>query len=149
MNSLKDLIERCHHRHEKPLRQQKTMATPWMHFHKGYPHQFTVHCAYRHPTLLDDLEAADVSFMPIGRAPESDRGPMDFGGKRFLKRQSAKDWHFRQRNASGGIQVYTGIPSEREGARWHDLEHINRFVLHPMPFLPALRHLSMPLQARC
>ena len=72
--------------------------------------------------LIDDLEAAEVSFMPIGRAPGNDRGPMDFGGERFSKRQSAKDWHFKQWNASWGIQVYTGIPSERDGAPWHDLD---------------------------
>ncbi|MDE0682223.1 MAG: helix-turn-helix domain-containing protein, partial [Candidatus Poribacteria bacterium] len=59
-------------------------------------------------------------FMPIGHAPTNDRGPRDFGGARFLKRQGISDWPDRRWYASWGIQIYTGIPSERNGARWHD-----------------------------
>ena len=51
-----------------------------------------------------------------------DRGPNDFGGERFLKRQGAEDWILRRWYASWGIQMYTGIPSGREGAHWHDLD---------------------------
>ena len=121
MNSLKDIIQRCHDRHEKPLRQRKTVAKPILH-RKFYPYQFTVYCAHRHPVGLDDVEQAAISFMPIGRAPGYDRGPRTFGGKRFLKRQGMTDWLIRRWQASWGLQVYTGIPSERDGARWHDLE---------------------------
>ena len=71
--------------------------------------------------LLDDLEVADISFMPIGRAPENDRGPRHFGGELFLRRTTKENWGFRRWDESWGIQVYTGIPSERDGARWHDL----------------------------
>ena len=60
--------------------------------------------------------------MPIGRAPESDRGPRTFGGDRFSKRQGAEDWRPRRWHASWGIQVYTGVPSECDGARWHDFD---------------------------
>ena len=72
--------------------------------------------------ILYEFEQANISFMPIGRAPDHDRGPMDYGGKRFLTRQSIEDWHPQLWHRSWGIQVYTGIPSERDGAQWHDIE---------------------------
>ena len=120
MNPLKDIIQRCHERHAKPLRQRKTVAMPSM-FTKGHFYQYRVYCAHNTPVLLDDLEAADISFMPIGRAPENDRGPRHFGGELFRRRTKAENWGFRRWQTSWGIQVYTGIPSERAGAHWHDL----------------------------
>ena len=120
MNPLKDIIQRCHERHANPLRQRKTVAMPSM-FTKGHFYQYRVYCAHNAPVLLDDLEMADISFMPIGRAPENDRGPRHFGGELFRRRTKAEDWGFRRWETSWGIQVYTGIPSERAGAHWHDL----------------------------
>ena len=121
MNSLKDLIERCHQRHEKPLRQRRTVVTPAL-YSKSHSYQVTVYCAQRYPVLLADMEQADISFMPIGRAPESDQGPRNFGGERFLKRQRMRNWGIRRWQASWGLQVYTGIPSECDGAGWHDID---------------------------
>ena len=121
MNSLEDLIECCHQRHEKPLRQRRTVVTPAL-YNKSHSYQVTVYCAQRYPVLLADMEQADISFMPIGRAPEFDRGPRDFGGERFLKRQGIQNWGIRRWHASWGLQMYTGIPSERDGAPWHDLD---------------------------
>ena len=72
--------------------------------------------------MLRDLEAAGISFMPIGRAPGTDHPPRTFGGERFLKRQGATDWNIGQLRKSWGIQVYTGIPSARDGAPWHDID---------------------------
>ena len=120
MNALKDIIQHCHKRHGETLRQRKTVATPAL--HKRSPYHFKVHCARRTAMALEDLEQADISFMPIGHAPHNDRGPKDFGGERFLKRQGIEDWRFRRWFVSWGIQIYTGIPSERDGARWHDLD---------------------------
>ena len=120
MNPLKDIIQRCHERHAKPLRQRKTAAMPSM-FTKGHFYQYRVYCAHNTPVLLDDLEMADISFMPIGRAPENDHGPRHFGGELFRRRTKAEDWGFRRWQTSWGIQVYTGIPSQRDGAHWHDL----------------------------
>ena len=120
MESLKDIIQQCHERHEKPLRQRKTEATPAM-YTKGHPHQYTVYCAHRYPVMLHDLEQAHISFMPIGRAPWNDQGPQDYKGKRFLKRQGVTDWDVKQWNDSWGIKIYTGIPSACKGARWHNL----------------------------
>ena len=120
MNILQDIIERCHQRHAKPLQQRQTVAMPSMHT-KGHFYQYRVYCARKCPMLLDDLEAADISFMPIGRAPENDRGPRHFGGELFFRRTSKENWGFRRWGTSWGIQVYTGIPSESDGARWHDL----------------------------
>ena len=48
-------------------------------------------------------------------------GPGDFRGKRFLKRQGITDWGIKRWDTSWGIQLHTGMPSERNGARWHDL----------------------------
>ena len=121
MNSLKDIIERCHQRHKKPLRQRKSVATYWL-YNKDYPHQYTVYCAHKYPVTLSNLEQAGISFMPIGPSREHDPGHQAFNSKkRFLKTQGMKDWHIKHWRASWGIQVCTGIPSERDGARWHDL----------------------------
>ena len=120
MDVLKDIIQRCHQRHKKPLRQRKTNVTPAL--YKGLPYHFTVYCAWRYPVKLYELEQADISFMPIGRAPHHDHGPLNFGGERFLKRQSIEDWYASLWHKSWGIQIYTGMPSERSGAQWNDLD---------------------------
>ena len=116
---LQDMIAHCHQRHENPLKQQKTISTPRL--YKGLPYHFTAYCAHRYPVLLQDLEAAGISFMPIGQAPGTDRAPRHFGGERFLKRQEAIDWEITQWHESWGIQVYTGMPSARDDAPWHDI----------------------------
>ena len=120
MDTLKDLIKRCHQRHEKSLKQRRTVVTSAP--YKGLPYHFTVYCARKYPVKLHELEASDISFMPIGHAPWNDNGPRDFGGERFLKRQGIEDWFIRHWHKSWGIQVYTGIPSESDSARWHDLD---------------------------
>ena len=71
---------------------------------------------------LYDLEQAHISFMPIGHAPEADHPPKDFGGERFLKRQGTRDWIPRRWFASWGIEIYTGTPSGRDDAQWHDID---------------------------
>ena len=121
MSFLDNLIERCQQRHEKPLRQRKTMVTPAL-YNKGHLYQLTVYCAQRYPVLLAELEPADISFMPIGHASENDRGPRDLGGARFLKCQGIRDWGMRRWRASWGIQIYTGTASEHTGGRWHDID---------------------------
>ena len=120
MNALKDILQRCHKRHEKPLNQRKTVITPAI--YKGLDYHFTVYCAHRHPVRLYDLEQAGISFMPTGRTQASVRIPQSFGGERFLRPQRMEDWEGQQWHASWGIQVYTGIPSQRDGAPWHDFD---------------------------
>ncbi|MYH80971.1 type IV toxin-antitoxin system AbiEi family antitoxin domain-containing protein [Candidatus Poribacteria bacterium] len=119
-NVLRDIISRCHRRHEKPLKQRKTILTPPL--YKGLPYHFTVYCAHRYPVMLQDLEAANISFTPIGRAPGIDRPPRSFGGERFLKPQKTTDWRAVRWYKSYGIHVYTGMPSARDGAPWHDID---------------------------
>ena len=122
MNSFKDIIERCHQRHEKPLRQRKTVITHWM-YNKDYPHQYTIYCAYKYPVKLADLEQADISFMPIGRASRHNLGPGIPSGKRqLLKRQGMEYRKIKKWGESWGIQMCTGTPSECDGTRWHDIE---------------------------
>ena len=117
---LQDIITRCHQRHEQPLQQRKTTTTDRL--YTGIPYDFTVYCAHEYLVMLRDLEAAGISFMPIGQAPGTDCPPRSFGGDRFLKRQGATDWNISQWRKSWGLQVYTGIPSAREGAPWHDID---------------------------
>ena len=93
MNILKNLIERCHQRHEKPLNQRQTVVTSAP--YKGLPYHFTVYCAHRYPVKLYELEESGISFMPIGLTPWNDNGPTDLGGDRFLKRQGIADWIIR------------------------------------------------------
>ena len=121
MNPLKDIIQRCHERHAKPLRQRKTLAMPSM-FTKGHFYQYRVYCAHNTPVLLDDLEAADISFMPIGRAPENDRGPRHFGGALFRRRTKTENWGFRRWDRSWGMSrcIRVSLPNAH-GAHWHDL----------------------------
>ncbi len=116
---LRDIIARCHQRHKQPLQQRKT--TTRRPFYRGIPHDFVVYCAHEHAVMLRDLEAAGISFMPIGPAPGTDHPPRSFGGDRFLKRQGTTDWNTSQWRKSCGIQVYTGMPSARQGAPWHDI----------------------------
>ena len=120
IGSLEEIIQRCHQRQTEPLQAKKTVVTPST--YKGIHHQFTVYCAQRYPVRLYDLEAAGISFMPVGGGPQSYRVPHSFGGERFLSRQKVIDWETRLWHTSWGIRVYTGIPSEHQGARWHDLE---------------------------
>ena len=122
MKVLEDIFQRCHKRHAETetLRQRQTVITPVL--YKSVPYHIKVHCVRSNPLTLETLENADISFMPVGHAPENDQGPRDCGGDRFLKRQDTQDWRLKQWYASWGIQIYTGIPSERDGARWHDLE---------------------------
>jgi len=120
MKCLENLIERCHNRHKNPLRQRKTKVTPAL--YKGLPYHFTVQCAYKYLIRLYELELADISFMPIGRAPYHDRGPKSFEGQRFLKRQSVNDWESSLWHKSWGVQIYTGTPSKHNDALWHDID---------------------------
>ena len=120
MNTLKGILQRCHQRHKKPLRQRKTKVTPAL--YKGLPYHFTAYCAWRYPVELHELEQSNISFMPIGCAPHHDHGPKNFGGERFLRRQGLNDWRSWIWQKSWGIQVYTGTPSARDGAQWHDID---------------------------
>ena len=82
-NVLQDIIARCHQRHKQPLKQRKSIVTPWL--YKEFPYHFTVYCAHRYPVMLQDLGTADISFMPIGQVPGNDRPPRDFGGRTPLE----------------------------------------------------------------
>ncbi len=122
MNNIQKIIQNCHEQHavRDALRQRKTVVTLTM--HKPLPYQIKVHCARRNPLTLKELENANISFMPIGHAPDNDHAPQDFDGHRFKRQQKLGCWTMRQWRESWGIQIYTGIPSQREGALWHDFE---------------------------
>lgn len=121
MYILTDIIHKCHKRHQErhKLRQRKTVFTPRLYYIP--PYHYTVFCARRTPITLEQLETADISFMPIGHAPQYDHGPLNFGGDRFNRRQGIRDWHNRTLNTSWGIQIYTGKPSQQNDAPWHDI----------------------------
>ena len=119
MKSVRDIIQQCHERRKRELQQRETIVSPTL--HGEYPYDYTVYCARQYPVLLQDLEAADISFMPIGQVP-FDRAPVYCGGTRFLRRQGTLNWEPRRWFSSWGIQIYTGAPSARDGANWHDIE---------------------------
>ena len=60
MDPLTNIIQRCHQRHEDPLRQRKTVAASVL--YKDFPYCFKVYCAHRYAIMLDYLEQADISF---------------------------------------------------------------------------------------
>lgn len=121
MKSLKNIIERCQERRENPLRQRKTTIVAATH-KKGLPYEHTVYCAHRYSTTYYALEKANISFMPIGRAPGNDRGPRTYDAPyRYQKPQGWEDWTLRRWRESWGIQIYTGAPSEQHGAQWTDV----------------------------
>ncbi|MDD9976015.1 MAG: type IV toxin-antitoxin system AbiEi family antitoxin domain-containing protein [Candidatus Poribacteria bacterium] len=126
MQSMQDIIQQCHERREKDMQQRETIVSPTL--HGEYPYHYIVYCGRRCPLLLHDLEQADISFMPIGQAPKFDRGPAYRGGTRLLRRQSTLNWEPRRWFSSWGIQVYTGTPSARDGANWHDIEFTYRAI---------------------
>ncbi len=121
MNSLKNIIERCHRRREKPLQQRKTtvVAAPYK---GGHPYEHTVYYAHGYSETLYALEKVNISFMPIGRAPGNDRGPRSYDAPhRYEERQGWENWALRRWIDSWGIQIYTGTPSQQHGAQWHDV----------------------------
>ena len=121
---IKDIIQRCHQRHERKTRQQKkTVASPAI-FRHSFTHQYTAYCACHYPVLLDNLEQAGISFMPIGLAPKHENGAQGLavGSRRFTRRFGIEDWKPQRWENSYGIMIYTGIPSERDGANWHDID---------------------------
>ena len=120
MDFLKDLIQRCHERHQKPLRQRQTVVAPAL--DRGHNYHFTVHCARQYPIRLYELQQANISFIPIGRAPHYDDGPRRFSGERVLRQYRLHGWSVDLWDRSWGIQVCTGTPSERDGAQWHDID---------------------------
>ena len=118
-NVLQNLISRCHNRHQKPLKQRILSAKPL--FYQGHPSNFTIYCAHKYSVMLHDLEAADISFRPIGKTPGTDPLPPNFGGEQFLKCQQVDNWDAVRWRKACGVQVYTGMPSARDGAPWHDI----------------------------
>ena len=123
MHFIKDIIQRCHQRHKQTFRQQKTISTPSI-LRTQHTHQYTTYCARNYPVRLDDLETGQISFMPIGLAPENDSGAQGraVGSGRFTRRFGIEDWTARRWEESWGVMIYTGIPSERDGALWHDID---------------------------
>lgn len=121
MKHIKNLLERCHERHKNPLRQRKTVPVPAM-LYQRYPYQYTVYCAQKYPILLDDLDQADISYTAIGKAPKYDNGPSSIRELSNLQRQNLRNTLVSRWKSSWGIHIYTGTPSEKENAKWHDLD---------------------------
>ena len=118
----KDILKSCHLRHENPLKQRKGMPTHCL-YNMHNTHQIAIYCAHKYPVMLSDLERANICFMPVGRATRHGQKHGAFYGKQRLSLPGrTKNEKLRDLNASWGIRIYTGIPSEFNGARWHDLE---------------------------
>ncbi len=123
MKRLKKLIARCHERHINQLQQRKTSVAPAV-YNIGIPYEYTVHYSHGRSVKLQELEEANISFSPIGRAHENNPDLRSYTGKRdnqLSKTQTIGSWEPHRWRKSWGIQVYTGIPSERYGTQWHDV----------------------------
>ena len=62
--------------------------------------------------------------MPIGLAPKHENGAqgLAIGGLRYTPSFGIEDSKPERWSESYGIMIYTGIPSERDGAQWHDID---------------------------
>lgn len=120
MDSLKDILQQCKEKRNKASRQRKTVISPA--FRKQFFH-LTVHCAYGYSVLVDDLKQASIACMPLARAPNKIEMPRGFEECAYhYAYKTIRQWGIFQWHASWGIRIYTGVPSERNGAPWHDLE---------------------------
>ena len=128
MDTLKQIIQQCHNRKNRTLIQRKTIVLPAG--YNEYPYHFRVHYAHGKSAILYDLEKADISFLPIGRAP-FDRAPSDWASEeRIENRQDTQNWRSQRWYASWGIGIYTGETSGQAGANWHDIEFTYQAILN-------------------
>ena len=122
MMDFKDIIQNCHQRHKRPLKQRKGMASHCL-YNMNYTHQFTVYCAHRYPVMLSDLERSHILFVPVGQTPKHDKDHRNSNRKQRINMPPGISNHgLRHWKAAWGILIYTGIHSELNGAKWHDLE---------------------------
>ena len=120
MDSLNNILQQCKEKQNRASRQRKTVVSPA--FRKGSYH-LTVYCAYGYSVLVDDLEQASIACMPLASTPTEIDMPRGFEECAYHYRyKTIREWGISQWHASWGIRIYTGAPSEREGALWHDLE---------------------------
>ena len=103
-------------------------------FHKASYH-LTVYCAHGYPVVVDDLEQASIACMPLARASNEVDMPRGFEECPYhYTYKPIEEWGIFQWHASWGIRIYTGTPSGRDGASWHDLE----FTYHAINTMPEL-----------
>ena len=120
MDSLKNILQQCREKQNRTSRQRKTVVSPA--FRKEFFH-LTVHCANGYSVLVDDLKQASIACMPLARAPNKIDMPRGFEECAYhYTYKTIRQWGIFQWHASWGIRIYTGVPSERDGALWHDLE---------------------------
>ena len=114
------IIQQCRERATHSLEQVQTKLLPAG--YSGYSYHFEVYYAHEKKTLLRDIEASDISILPIGKAP-FDRAPADWKSEERLEhRQDVRGWRPRRWYASHGVGIYTGETSGQDGANWHDIE---------------------------
>lgn len=124
MDSLKTILQRCRKKENISPRQRKTTISPA--FHEQSYH-LSVHCAQGYPISVDDLEQASIACMPLARVPSDVDMPRGFEECAYhYPYKTIQEWGIFQWHASWGIRIYTGTPSARDGAPWHDLEFTNQ-----------------------
>ena len=120
MDSLKNILQQCKEKRDRASRQRKTIVSPA--FRKQFFH-LAIHCAHGYSVLVDDLKQAGIACMPLARAPNKIDMPRGFEECPYhYTYKTIRQWGIFQWHASWGIRIYTGAPSERDGALWHDLE---------------------------
>ena len=126
MDSLKTILQRCREKENISSRQRKTVVSPA--FRKGFYH-LTINLANRYTVLVDDLERASIACMPLARIPTEPDMPRGFEECAYhYPYRTIRQWGIFRWHASWGIRIYTGTPSERDGALWHDLEFTSQVI---------------------
>ena len=126
MDSLKTILQRCREKENISSRQRKTVVSPA--FRKGFYH-LTINLANRYTVLVDDLERASIACMPLARIPTEPDMPRGFEECAYhYPYRTIRQWGIFRWHASWGIRIYTGTPSERDGALWHGLEFTSQVI---------------------
>lgn len=126
MDLLKTILQRCRKKGNRSSRQRKTVISPA--FRKEFYH-LTINLANGYTVLVDDLERSSIACMPLARIPTEPDMPRGFEECPYhYPYKTIQQWGIFQWHASWGIRIYTGTPSERDGALWHDLEFTNQVI---------------------
>ncbi len=118
MESLKNVLQRCREKHGKFLLPRRTSITPA--FKKGFYHA-TVYCAHSYPVSIDDLGLTEIACIPTD-FDTCQQKIRSFHRDETYRHRSARSWGIFNWYTSFGIYIYTGTPSECNGAYWHDIE---------------------------
>lgn len=104
---MKNLIERCQARHEKPLSALQTRVSS-----TGYSVYYASRDGKLQSTDPHQFAEAGLGILPIARTGFSIEKYSTGSGKDWETRYGVEDWQPQSWKRSYGVQVYTGLPSD-------------------------------------